>query len=173
MALIIANIATDSVGNFVRNSPAMNTDNTKIIAEWFDKAVADSPLDNHEVAEILGIDRTAVSKNRNGKRRVSAEEIILLAQTLGLPLPSLIENGSKPRISDAKSAATPRINGARFDNELYNLAYDKIEAADELSEPRMDPDEMLRQVHTLYVKLLSRQHKRESPILDRNRTSED
>lgn len=173
MALDIANFATDSVENFVRNSPAMNTDNTKKIAEWFDKAVADSPLDNQAVAELLGIDRTAVSKNRNGKRRVSAEEIILLAQTLGLSIPSLIENGSKPRINEAEPTPSPRVNGARFDNELYNLAYDKIDAADELSEPRMDPDEMLRQVHTLYVKLLSRQHKREGITLNPNRNSED
>lgn len=173
MALNTANIGTDSLEKFVRNSRIMKADNTKIIAEWFDMAVADSPLDNYAVAELLGIDRTAVSKNRKGKRRVLAEEMILLAQTLGLPFPSLIENGTKPRINETKSTPSPRINGARFDNELYNLAYDKIDAADELSEPRMDPDEMLRQVHTLYVKLLTRQHKRESPILDVIKTGED
>lgn len=151
----------------------MNTDNEKTIADWFDKAVEDSPLGNDEVARLLGIDRTAVSKNRNGKRRVSAEEMILLAQILGLPIPSLVENSTKPRINETIGAAAPRINGARFDTELYDLAFDKIEAADELGEPRMDPDEMLRQVHTLYLKLLTRERKRESITLGQSKNTRE
>lgn len=159
LAYGIAKIDTDNLTDISCRSALMNMDNAKIIADWFDKAIEDSPLGNDEVAQLLGIDRTAVSKNRNSKRRVSAEEMILLAQTLGLPIPSLIENSTKPRINNVIGSATPRINGARFDNELYDLAFDKIEAADELGEPRMGPDEMLRQVHTLYLKLLTRERK--------------
>ncbi|MEJ8474761.1 helix-turn-helix domain-containing protein [Roseibium algae] len=105
------------------------------LATWFCEAIATSGKTQNEIAGLLGLQNNAVSKIKAGRRDIRAEEMLILSEELGIPLPSMTKKAS-------------------VDYDLFDKAYTEVVRADQSSTVKMHPKELLNEVHHTYLRLL-------------------
>jgi transcriptional regulator with XRE-family HTH domain len=59
----------------------------RLIQEWVDKGLLKKGKTNEGLAKALGVEQPRISEMRNGRRRVQAAELPIIAQYLGEPVP--------------------------------------------------------------------------------------
>lgn len=75
--------------------------------DWIRKGLAQPGKSGKGLARALGVDNSVVSRMIHGKREIKADELPIIAEYLGLPLPSSQDAMMLPKINHA-----PDINGA-------------------------------------------------------------
>jgi len=84
----------------------------KDFSKWLRAAMKVSGLTQDQLAERIGLGRTAISKALNGKRELSAQELLAIADATGHGLPSteqrkIEDNVSRPQTVPVKGIISP------------------------------------------------------------------
>jgi transcriptional regulator with XRE-family HTH domain len=80
-----------------------------------------------ELAEVLGLPQSAVSRIETGRRGMAPDQLEAFAQALGVPATSLLDASKTPSATRPPSSATRRAAG-RLDREALLLAVDDADA---------------------------------------------
>lgn len=92
-------------------------DPNQIIHDWFLNIVSEYP--EKDLANTIGADRSKFWKLKKGQQRLSAVELVILHQSLNVPLPRLVPGGT------ATPAPAPRAQPAD-DKALIDYAYHQV-----------------------------------------------
>lgn len=113
------------------------------IARWFSDVVTKSGLRQKDIADLLGLTETAITRIKTEKQKLSATQLLILHEQLNAPLPSI----NKPPQPQGE-AVRPEVSTANKTTSLFDMAYDKVsELNDDAPEgERMSQHEMLETV---------------------------
>lgn len=122
----------------------------KRIQDWFTQAIASSKLPQREIAEMLHLPQSAISKIRLGNRSLGAAELLTLHEQLGVPLPELGFRKTTPK------ASTQIEHGDNF-RQLFDLAFRQVDEI-ESKKPPFERMDQYRKLETVFYVLQSLQH---------------
>lgn len=121
----------------------------QLLADWVNDVITKSGRQVSEVAEMLDMSRSSLSKIKGGQQQLKASQLLLLAEQLDAPLPRLTS-------AVVQDSASPKAV-ASFDRALFDKAHayviaenDKMPAAD-----RMDQFQVLENTFHVYKTLMS------------------
>lgn len=118
-----------------------NDESNRRIAAWFSEVIAASGRPQKEIARMLDLSDSAISRIKACKQNLSAAQLLILHERLGAPLPSL--SGKKPFAMKPAKAI-----GARGATALFDVAYDQVREMNDAApeERKMSQSEMLETV---------------------------
>lgn len=120
-----------------------NDDSNQRIAEWFSEVIAASGRPQKEIARLLDLSDSAISRIKARKQTLSAAQLLILHERLGAPLPSL---GPKKPLEMKPSGAEAVTT--RSATALFDVAYDQVREMNDAAPDarKMSQSEMLETV---------------------------
>lgn len=127
---------------------------TRKIQLWFQKVLATCGHKQSEIAALLDLPSSAISKIKSGQQNLGAAELLKLHESLNVPLPDLGYRGK----GDRETAPQPAPRG--IDRALFDAAFDQVEQTDRLlpEHQRMNQHEVLETVFYVYRKMAKEKH---------------
>ena len=92
------------------------------IARWFSDAVTSSGQQQQEIAKLLGIQKSSITRMKKGEQKLTALQMLILSNELGVPLPK-IGSSTEPRPEQVNETSSSR---ATEEKALFDLAYKKV-----------------------------------------------
>ncbi|MEO1110130.1 MAG: helix-turn-helix transcriptional regulator [Pseudomonadota bacterium] len=92
------------------------------IARWFSDAVTSSGQQQQEIAKLLGIQKSSITRMKKGEQKLTALQMLILSNELGVPLPK-IGNANNTMQDTFNETSSSR---ASEEKALFDLAYTKV-----------------------------------------------
>ncbi|WP_281932128.1 hypothetical protein [Roseibium album] len=112
------------------------------IARWFSDVVNRSGLRQKDIADLLGLTETAITRIKNKQQKLSATQLLILHEELEAPLPQI---NKKPGTVEKTSESQPIYNKT---TSLFDIAYDRVAELNDATpeDKKMSQHEMLETV---------------------------
>ena len=100
------------------------------VRDWFIKTIAASGWKNTQIAELLNLPKSAISKMKNGQQSLKASHLLILASKFGAELPKLTQGIEVEHQSAYNNGGTSKLTEGSYQADdykaLFDLAYDRI-----------------------------------------------
>jgi transcriptional regulator with XRE-family HTH domain len=128
----------------------LSVDHDEILASWVSDVIARSGRQVTEIAAMLEMSRSSLSKIKGGQQQLKASQLLLLAERLDVPLPQL----TKATSALAKPAPA---SSAGFNRALFDQAHAYVVAENEKLPQmnRRDQFQILEDTFHVYKTLMS------------------
>jgi transcriptional regulator with XRE-family HTH domain len=128
----------------------LSVDHDEILASWVSDVIARSGRQVTEIAAMLDMSRSTLSKIKGGQQQLKASQLLLLAERLDAPLPQL----TAAPYAQTRPASSPSDG---FNRALFDQAHAYVVAENEklLRIDRMDQFKILEDTFHVYKTLMS------------------
>ncbi|MEP4031352.1 helix-turn-helix transcriptional regulator [Roseibium polysiphoniae] len=156
-SLNVAKLTRDSHLTSVQTSHAMTLNTQDLIAKWLKQAIDEHESSQAALANLLGLDPSAVSKIIQGKRKITAEELLIAAAYYDTPLPLIpgIGQASKEARSNDNSRLTPPPQ-TDAEADLLKTAFRYVDEQLAKSDSRLSNKQYLDRVYFTFERLEKR-----------------